>query len=179
MDECGAAESLRLYDHGRGWEREQGPSAARGPQRRCRETQQSVVECTMTRGRKPRRGYRWLVGVLTAVLTGSVLPPTPGVTAHSADDSTHVELENAIDSSSITPLLGLSLAADRSSAIPGDVLTYAAEVRNAGANLSLTGRYVAANEEDIQATVASYFDVVEFFSRTQKRWLPLAGFAAA
>jgi uncharacterized repeat protein (TIGR01451 family) len=56
--------------------------------------------------------------------------------------------------------LGLTLAADKTSAIPGDTLTYAATVTNTGATLTLSGDLTAGNTNATSATIASYWDVV-------------------
>jgi len=90
-----------------------------------------------------------------------------------------IELDKTVDATGVTPTLGLTFAVDHNSAIPGDVLTYAAEVTDTGALLALNGRFRARSEGDVTATVSSYFDVVEYFSRSQKRWVPLGGFEAA
>jgi len=78
----------------------------------------------------------------------------------------------------VTPTLGLGLTVDKPAAIPGDTLTYTATLTNTGANLKLTGTFVAQNSSN-PATVAADYDYVEYFSIQANAWIPLAGAAAS
>ena len=80
-------------------------------------------------------------------------------------------------SATLTPALGLTLAVDHSSAIPGDTLTYSGTVTNTGATLTLTGDFTASASGSSTATVNSYWDDIAT-SLDSTNWTPLAGAAA-
>jgi RHS repeat-associated protein len=91
-----------------------------------------------------------------------------------------VEIDSKIDSTSITPKLGLTLAVDHPSAIPGDPLGYSGLVTNTGAALAVNGRIAAKGDGGATSTVASYFYEVDTCASncTQaSSWKALAGFA--
>ncbi len=55
------------------------------------------------------------------------------------DERGKIELEKSVNATGVIPTLGLTLGVDLSSAIPGDVLTYTAEVTDSGAILAVNG----------------------------------------
>ena len=81
-------------------------------------------------------------------------------------------------SATLTPSLGLTLAVDHPSAIPGDTLTYSGTVTNTGATLTLSGDFTASATGTSTATVQSYWDDVAT-SLDATSWTALAGTAAA
>ncbi len=81
-------------------------------------------------------------------------------------------------SAALTPSLGLTLAVDRTSAIPGDTLTYSGTVTNSGATLTLSGDFAASATGSSTATVRSYWDNVAT-SLDSTNWAALAGTAGA
>lgn len=79
----------------------------------------------------------------------------------------------------IAPVLKLTLAVDKSAAIPGDTLTYSSTVTNTGATLAFSGTDFAQNNGNIAATVSAYYDDLEYYSTASKGWVALAGTAAS
>jgi hypothetical protein len=77
----------------------------------------------------------------------------------------------------LLPQLSLVLSSDKGSAIPGDVITYTATLRNTGATLSLAGELYAAATGTATATVVSYWDDL-YTSTDGITWTVLAGTAA-
>ena len=101
-------------------------------------------------------------------------------------------LDKTVTRASDSPVLGLTLAVDRSTAIPRDTLTYTAVVSNTGSLLSLAGDLTVQNTEATAATVAYYSDVISTAANshcgaggdndgqnTTPQWSPLVGTAAA
>jgi hypothetical protein len=78
---------------------------------------------------------------------------------------------------SLLPQLSLVLSSDKDSAIPGDVITYTATLRNTGATLSLAGDLYAAASGTATAAVVSYWDDI-YTSTDGITWTVLAGTAA-
>ena len=72
------------------------------------------------------------------------------------DDNFHVE--TSVGFASLAPTISLTLGVDKSTAIPGDKLTYSARVTNSGTILTVTGRVEISNPSRKPATVASWFD---------------------
>lgn len=62
---------------------------------------------------------------------------------------------------SVTPNIGLSLAVDQSTAIPGDSLTYTAVVSNPTATVAMGGNFDAEADPDTTAVVVYYWDQLE------------------
>jgi RHS repeat-associated protein/uncharacterized repeat protein (TIGR01451 family) len=81
-------------------------------------------------------------------------------------------------SATLTPSLGLTLAVDHSSAIPGDTLTYSGTVTNTGATLTVSGDFTASATGGSTVTVMSYWDDVAT-SLDSAMWTALAGTSAA
>src|SRR5438445_9329984 len=91
-----------------------------------------------------------LIAVAVVVALASVLAPGG---AAASDDDRGIELDKEVDSKSIAPVLGLTLAVNKDAAIPGDVLTYSGALTNTGANLELGGRFTAESRGDATTTV--------------------------
>ena len=95
------------------------------------------------------------------------------------DGNASISLTKTVDAVTVTPRLGLSLVVDRDTAIPADELTYTATLSNIGSDLAVTGDITAANPGSTTATVAAYYDYLEYFSVEAGAWIPLAGTNAA
>src|SRR6478672_10532911 len=105
--------------------------------------------------------------------------------------NSNLHLGKTVSSASNAPVLGLTLAVDRSSAIPRDTLTYTAVVSNAGSVLSMAGDLTVQNTDATTATVAAYFDAVATTAishcgagspndgQDTSQWAPLAGTAVS
>jgi RHS repeat-associated protein/uncharacterized repeat protein (TIGR01451 family) len=104
----------------------------------------------------------------------------------------NLHLGKTVTRASDSPVLGLTLAVDRSSAIPRDTLTYTAVVSNTGSLLTLTGDLTVQNTAATAATVAYYSDVISTAANSHcgaggdnngqsgsPQWTPLVGTAAA
>jgi RHS repeat-associated protein/uncharacterized repeat protein (TIGR01451 family) len=117
-----------------------------------------------------------LVAALLVVTTAG--PAARVVSAAGGGGNASINLTKTIAGVSVTPALGLALSVDRATAIPGDQLTYTATLTNTGANLKLSGTFVAQNSS-VTATIAADYDEVEYFSVQQNVWVPLAGTAAS
>jgi hypothetical protein len=92
--------------------------------------------------------------------------------------SASINLSKTVSTSKVSRVLSVSLGVDRSKAIPGDVVTYTATVSNTGTVLAVPGTFTAQNNGDATATVAAYWDDLEYLSSATAKWIPLAGFAA-
>ncbi|HYS01676.1 MAG TPA: hypothetical protein VET82_04955, partial [Candidatus Eisenbacteria bacterium] len=72
-----------------------------------------------------------------------------------------IKLQKTVDAAAVTPILALSLSADKPQTIPSDTLTYSSTVTNTRGVLGLTGRFVAAAHADTDATVVYYWDELQ------------------
>src|SRR4051812_41808045 len=123
-------------------------------------------------------------GLIVAALV--ILTGSPVGAANS-----NLHLGKTVSSASDAPVLGLTLAVDRSAAIPRATLIYTAVVSNSGSVLSMAGDLTVQNTDATTATVASYFDAVATTGishcgagspndgQDTSPWAPLAGAAAA
>jgi len=139
-------------------------------------------------GLRCRRFFFAIVAALTAVF--STLGQLPAQ-VFASSGNTNLHLSKTVSSASLTPQLALTLGVDRTSAIPGDNLTYTATLTNTGATLRAEGDYTAQNTGASTATVLSYFDAVATASNSHcgttltnqgnntSQWTPLAGTAQA
>lgn len=80
-----------------------------------------------------------------------------------------------VGSAGFNPNLGLVFGVNATTAIPADALTYTATVNNTGSTMTLAGVIRAGNNGNIAATVADYYDEVEYYTSANKTWNPLAG----
>src|SRR5690242_19456674 len=92
-----------------------------------------------------------------AVLAGFSSPPV------SADGNAGVHVVKTVDAGQVTinPNIGVTLAVDKTSAIPADTLTYTAVVTNPTATFAMGGVINAEAHADADATVAYYWDELE------------------
>ncbi|MEA2693135.1 MAG: mucin9, partial [Acidobacteriota bacterium] len=137
---------------------------------------------------RSRIGIRVRSGIGASLLTLLVL--LAGTPAGAANANFH--LGKTVTRASDTPVLGLSLAVDRSAAIPHDTLTYTAVVSNTGSLLTLSGDLTVQNTDATAATVAYYSDVISTAANSHcgaggnnsgqngtPQWAPLVGTASA
>jgi RHS repeat-associated protein/uncharacterized repeat protein (TIGR01451 family) len=137
-----------------------------------------------------RLGRAGLAAIAVSTGAWSAIGQLPAqVFASSGNANLH--LAKSVATATMTPQLALSLGVDRSSAIPGDALTYTAKLTNTGATLVVTGSYTAQNTAATTATVLSYFDDIASSTISHcgtsltnqgndtAQWQPLAGTAAA
>jgi RHS repeat-associated protein/uncharacterized repeat protein (TIGR01451 family) len=133
-------------------------------------------------------GIRVRSGIGASLLTLLVL--LAGAPAGAANANFH--LGKTVTRASDTPVLGLSLAVDRSAAIPHDTLIYTVVVSNTGSLLTLAGDLTVQNTQATAATVAYYSDVISTAANSHcgaggdnsgqngtPQWAPLVGTAAA
>jgi len=120
---------------------------------------------------------KWLVGLTSVgLVAGLTVAAAPPAAANGGNAS--LELRKSVSSATVTPTLGATLAVDRSTAIPGDQLTYTARVTNTGAELTLQGTYSAAEVPDNPGTLADWYDEVEYHDVASKAWVSLGGYQA-
>lgn len=128
---------------------------------------------------RPQLICRALVAITVSVALPALGVIAPGAArAASTGGNASISLSKTVGSTTVKPVLGLTLAADRTDAIPGDAITYSATVTNTGTQLGAIGTYKAANNGNVTATVAGYWDDIEYFSSAKAKWLALGGFAA-
>ena len=96
-----------------------------------------------------------------------------------AGGNASLDLRKTVTGVSVLPTLAATLAVDKPAAIPGDQLTYTARVTNTGAVLTLTGSYSAAEGTDSAATLADWYDEVEYHDVATKAWVSLGGYQAS
>ena len=126
----------------------------------------------------------------TVLLAFSIAITLGAAPANAANANLH--LGKTVTSASDAPVLGLTLAVDRTSAIPRDTLTYTAVVTNTGSVLQVSGDLTAQNTEATTAVVASYFDAISTAANahcgaggdndgqnTTPQWAPFVGTAAS
>src|SRR5437867_2934791 len=129
---------------------------------------------------RPRR-TQWfspLVALLTA-LTSPVASIIPAGAANPGTGNASINVIKTVGSVAIKPNLALQFDVNASSAIPGDTLTYTATVTNSGSTMTISGAIRAGNNGNITATVADYYDEVEYYNSSNKTWNPVAGVEAS
>lgn len=119
-----------------------------------------------------------MVGFTVSALVGSLLAAVADSPAAVAGGNASLQLTKTVTGASVAPALTATLAADKSTAIPGDQLTYTARVTNAGAVLTLTGSYSAVEVPDNAGTLADWYDEIEYHDLTSKSWVSLGGYQA-
>lgn len=92
-----------------------------------------------------------------AVLASFASPPV------SAAGNAGLQLHKTVDPAQVTinPNIGVTLAVNQATAIPGDTLTYTAAVTNPTATFAMGGDINAEAHADADATVAYYWDELE------------------
>src|SRR5471032_152362 len=78
---------------------------------------------------------------------------------HDDDDGGSLQVSKSVAQAQSLPVLGLQLAVDKTSAIPGDVLNYSATVSNTGSLLTVSGNQSVKNTGHQTTTVAFFSDV--------------------
>lgn len=119
----------------------------------------------------------WISG-LTAVALVTGLLSVAGAPAANAGGGASLNLTKTVASATGAPTLAATLAVDRSTAIPGDQLTYTARVTNTGAVLALKGAYSATESTDSAGTLTDWYEEVEYHDPVTKAWLALGGYQA-
>ncbi|MGI8666877.1 MAG: hypothetical protein ACR2N4_12730 [Jatrophihabitans sp.] len=118
----------------------------------------------------------WLAALTAmALVSGLTVAMAPSAVA---GGNASLSLTETVTSASVTPTLAASLSVDRSSAIPGDQLTYTARVSNSGAIITLAGSYSAAEVPGNAGTLADWYDEVEYHDMASKAWVSLGGYQA-
>src|SRR5205807_9121493 len=121
-------------------------------------------------------GRRTLVVFFGAVLLVGLTPSLP---ATAGTGNASINLTETLGAPTIAPVLKLTLAVDKSAAIPGDTLTYSSTATNTGTTLAFSATDYAQNNENIAATVSAYYESGEYYSAPSKRWVALAGTAGS
>ncbi|HVV75562.1 MAG TPA: RHS repeat-associated core domain-containing protein [Mycobacteriales bacterium] len=138
----------------------------------------------MSRRRSVLSARRWSLAVFPTVVATSaglmlVAPAqVASATSTTSNGNANVQLSSAVGSITAKPVLGLQLTANRTDAIPGDVITYTAKVTNTGVDLELGGTMTARSSGSTDATVASWYEQVQYRNPANK-WIPVAGYATS
>jgi RHS repeat-associated protein len=122
------------------------------------------------------------IAVLSSAAVVLALAPEPAA----ADGNSNLHLHKFVDplQLTITPNIGLSLAVDKASAIPGDKLIYTAVVSNPTAGFGMGGYFNASSTASADATVKYYWDELEYCGSgfdcgsgaSTNHWIPVATF---
>ena len=98
-----------------------------------------------------------------AAISGAVVLASIASAPVSADGNAGLHLHKTVDPAQVTinPNIGVTLAVDKTSAIPADTLTYTATVTNATATFAMGGTIDAQANAGADATVAYYWDELE------------------
>jgi RHS repeat-associated protein/uncharacterized repeat protein (TIGR01451 family) len=92
-----------------------------------------------------------------------------------ADNTSKLTVRGTISSVSVNPNLTLTLAVDKSTALPGDTLGYSGTVTHTGITACVNGSFSAQNTGLAAATVADFFDELDYWDANALKWVPLAG----
>jgi len=111
-----------------------------------------------------------------ALAGGLAVAVAPPAAANGGNAS--LQLTKSVTGATVVPTLSATLAVDKSTAIPGDALTYTARVTNTGAVMTLTGSYSAAEVPDNPGTIADWYEEVEYHDVATKAWVSLGGYQA-
>jgi RHS repeat-associated protein len=113
-----------------------------------------------------------------AVVVGA-LAALPAQPVAASGGNASINLTKSVTGTTVTPHLSLSsLQVSAPTAVPGDTLTYTTTLVNDATVLGLTGSFTAANGQDAAATVAGWWDDVEYKPAGSNTWVVLGGFAA-
>jgi RHS repeat-associated protein/uncharacterized repeat protein (TIGR01451 family) len=118
-----------------------------------------VVEVPVV-GRKRSRAHARSMSVIVVLVGVSMLVAGVPSAAACPTPNANVHLDKTVTSAKLVPTMTLQFAADKANAVPGDRVTYTATVKNTGAALSISGEISASATGSIDATVASFDDVV-------------------
>lgn len=129
-----------------------------------------------------KRGWLRSAAAATSVVLFVGFSPDPAAAAGNAGLHMHKFVDPL--QLTITPGISVSLVVDKSSAIPGDTLTYTAVVTNPTATFGMGGTINAEAIADADATVAYYWDQLEVCGQgcgngaANPHWTPVATFEA-
>src|SRR2546427_186354 len=117
-----------------------------------------------------------LIGATAFVAAGGSVPMLPAGNAG-------IQFHKTVAAVAVMPTLTLNLSVDHPSAIPGDTLTYSGTVANTATNWSLTGAFTAESHSDATATVAYYWDELQYCFQgcgngENRFWTSIAAFVA-
>ncbi|MDQ6883677.1 MAG: hypothetical protein M3077_05485, partial [Candidatus Dormibacteraeota bacterium] len=102
------------------------------------------------------------------------LLPQPG---RADSGHSHLTVRATLGAITVNPNLTLSLAVDKAGAIPGDTLGYSGTVTQTGITACIAGSFTAQNTGAATATVADFFDEIDYFDPSTLQWVPLVGYA--
>src|SRR5438270_4041839 len=122
---------------------------------------------------------RWLTAVASCAATILMLPTG----AWASTGNAGVKVSKTVDSATLEPVLSLSFAVDRTTAIPGGTLTYSGQLSNLSSSLGVGGRIASESHGDVTSTVAYYFDQLEYCLQgcgngLSPQWTAIAGMQA-
>ena len=86
-------------------------------------------------------------------------------------------LEEILRSGSAVPQLATTIGANVTPVVPGDPITFTANVTNTGTILDVVGEFHVTNKGSSAFAVAGYQQTLEYFSVAQQGWVPFAKLA--
>lgn len=119
------------------------------------------------------------VAVVLLVLAGATWN---GAVQSVAAGNAGLHVTKTVDGINITPLLSITLAADRTNAIPADAIKYSAQLQNIGSTFEVDGTFTAEATASTQAQLAYYWDEIDYCAKGcgngdgNGHWLPLVAF---
>lgn len=119
----------------------------------------------------------WIVGFTVAAVVSGLVTGV-GATPAAAGGGASLDVTKTVTSTGVAPTMAATLAVDRSTAIPGDQLSYTARITNTGAVLTMNGSYSANESADSAGTLTDWYDDVEYHDPATKTWVPLGGYQA-
>jgi hypothetical protein len=115
-----------------------------------------------------------MLQLMVAITTISLLSSTLPQPAH-ANGTSHLVVRGTITGVTVNPNLSLTFGVDRNAAIPGDPLTYSGSVTHTGITACIAGSLTAQNTGSATATIAYYFEEVDYWNANALIWTPVVG----
>jgi RHS repeat-associated protein/uncharacterized repeat protein (TIGR01451 family) len=106
----------------------------------------------------------------------ALLIPLSPQRARADTTTSKIAVHVTIGSFTINPNLNLTFGVDKSTAIPGDALSYSGQVTHTGITACLPGTFSAQNTGVATATIANFFDEIDEWDPNQLKWVPLVGY---
>src|SRR5574340_134994 len=130
-----------------------------------------------TRGEGSNRAFK-IAGYARVKLVNFEFPKGNHITLQylgKACETVSLTVGKTVTSATLPHSLSASLTVDKTTAIPGDVLTYTATVTETTSNLTVNGTFTITNSGSSQVKVAYFYDLVDFKSVSTGAWTKLAG----
>jgi len=114
--------------------------------------------------------------VLTLAVAAAMLVPLLPQASRADDGHSHLTVHATLGAITVNPNLALTLAVDKPAAIPADRLNYSGTVTHTGITACVSGTFTAQNTGTATATVADFFDEIDYLDPNTLQWVPLVGY---